>query len=231
VNKTKIEWADYTWNPIKGLCPEACWYCYARAMYRRFKMDPKLRLDYKELIEPMFYDGPGRIFVGSTMELFHPRIAERWRTRIFEVIASLPGLTFIILTKRPERIDRAMPDNVWLGVSCDGSDWERDDARISVLEQMTKAKVRFISYEPLLGSPRYWGHWRGGRMDRVHWIIAGKLTGRRPRDIGSFPSYDVMVRGHVETLVALAHRDGIPIFLKDNLKGIWPGPLIQEFPR
>ena len=232
MQKSKIEWTDYTWNPIEGLCPEACWYCYGRAIYKRFKLDERLEFHVtRGEIAKMGRLSPSRIFICSTMEMFHPQVEAPWRDKIFQTIEMFSELTFIILTKRPERIDRPMPDNVWLGVTCDGSDWERDDKRISVLEQMTKAKVRFISYEPLLGSPRYWGQWRGGRMDRVHWVIAGKLTGRCPKDIGKFPSYDDMVRGYVKTLVALARRDGIPIFLKNNLKDIWPGPLIQEYPR
>lgn len=28
MNKTKIEWADYTINPVKGLCPMACPVCF-----------------------------------------------------------------------------------------------------------------------------------------------------------------------------------------------------------
>lgn len=35
MNKTKIEWADYTWNPITG-CLHGCEYCYARKITDRF---------------------------------------------------------------------------------------------------------------------------------------------------------------------------------------------------
>jgi protein gp37 len=35
MNKTKIEWADYTWNPVTG-CLHGCPYCYARGIARRF---------------------------------------------------------------------------------------------------------------------------------------------------------------------------------------------------
>jgi protein gp37 len=35
MNKTRIEWADYTWNPITG-CLHGCAYCYARRTARRF---------------------------------------------------------------------------------------------------------------------------------------------------------------------------------------------------
>jgi len=37
MNKTKIEWCDYTWNPITG-CLHGCDYCYARRIAKRFKM-------------------------------------------------------------------------------------------------------------------------------------------------------------------------------------------------
>ena len=43
MNLTKIEWCDYTINPVKGLCPMACSYCYARRMYKRFKWNPEIR--------------------------------------------------------------------------------------------------------------------------------------------------------------------------------------------
>ncbi len=35
MNKTKIEWTDYTWNPVVG-CKNGCWYCYAKRMNDRF---------------------------------------------------------------------------------------------------------------------------------------------------------------------------------------------------
>ncbi len=36
MNKTKIEWCDYTWNPATG-CYHGCPYCYARVIANRFK--------------------------------------------------------------------------------------------------------------------------------------------------------------------------------------------------
>lgn len=35
MDKTKIEWADSTWNPITG-CHHKCPYCYARGIANRF---------------------------------------------------------------------------------------------------------------------------------------------------------------------------------------------------
>jgi len=36
MNKTKIDWADSTWNPVTG-CLHGCEYCYARKIAERFK--------------------------------------------------------------------------------------------------------------------------------------------------------------------------------------------------
>ncbi|WP_339060070.1 DUF5131 family protein [Tepidibacillus marianensis] len=35
MNKTRIEWADYTWNPVTG-CLHRCQYCYASKQVERF---------------------------------------------------------------------------------------------------------------------------------------------------------------------------------------------------
>ncbi|HEY0087397.1 MAG TPA: DUF5131 family protein, partial [Candidatus Lokiarchaeia archaeon] len=35
MNRTKIEWTDYSWNPITG-CLHNCWYCYAKKLFTRF---------------------------------------------------------------------------------------------------------------------------------------------------------------------------------------------------
>lgn len=49
MNKTKIEWADYTWNPVTG-CLHGCEYCYAEKVARRFggHMDPDRFEDHPE---------------------------------------------------------------------------------------------------------------------------------------------------------------------------------------
>jgi len=215
MNRTKIDWADFSWNPIKGLCPEACWYCYARRMYRRFGMNPRLRLDYKELVAPAAILKPARIFVCSTMELFHPRIPEAWRMEIFNIIASLSSLTFVVLTKHPENITKAMPDNVWLGVSVTGvEDW---DDRVRALAR-AQARVKFVSIEPFIGQTPFFMVIR-----EFDWLIVGRLTGHgHKHDPKKFEIWN---------LIRQARELGIPIFLKENLKEIWPGPLIQEYPK
>lgn len=219
MNKTKIEWADYTWNPIKGICPEGCWYCYARRIYERFKLDPKPWLDIAELNMALKTRRTGkRVFVCSTFELFNPVADGQWRDYIFDVINRRRDLTFIILTKRPERIDRPMPPNVWLGVSLTGERTEEYD-RIKWL-LTSEAQVKFVSFEPLL---------RRFDIDELFddmipdWIIVGRLTGHGEK-------FDPPLHA-IDDIVGYAGGEAIPLFLKNNLGDIWPGRLIQEWPR
>lgn len=232
MNKTKIEWTrgpsgepGYSWNPIKGLCPEACWYCYARAIYKRFQLVPEPWLDIAELNMALHTKRTDkRVFVCSTFEIFSPvadTIHERgwsWRDYIFDVIDRRRDLTFIILTKRPERIDRPMPPNVWLGVSLTGehsSEYERYAALAKA-----EAQVKFVSFEPLF---------RQFDLDELFddmtpdWIIVGRMTGRGERRDPSFRA--------IEDIVDYAAGEGVPLFMKNNLKDIWARPLIQEFPK
>jgi len=220
MNKTKIEWADYTWNPIKGLCPVGCWYCYARKMHTRFGLGKKYflegenerLLDDRELWAPRKIKKPSRIFVCSTYEIFHPA-ADFARDEIFKEIKACHWHTFIILTKYPQNIDRSMPENVWLGVTISGL----EDSWRGVRLFNAKAKIKFVSYEPLLSFPLSMPP--GG----MNWIIIGKLTGHGKK-------YDPPKRW-VENLVDTARALDYPIFLKNNLKEIWGEPLIQELPK
>ena len=107
-----------------------------------------------------------------------------------------------------------MPDNVWLGVSVTGEDNDKDFNRIKKL-QKSKAKIKFISYEPLLNIP-FMG------ISNIDWMIIGRLTGHGHK-------YDPP-KDRIENMVEIAKEENIPIFLKDNLKEIWEEPLIQEFP-
>ena len=206
-----IGWADLSWNPIKGICPVGCWYCYAAKIYKRFHLKEKLSFDYKELMAPVKYAGPARIFVCSTMEIFHPSVPKLWRDEIFNVITALRSLTFIILTKLPENIDRPMPPNVWLGVSMTGPEdlWRWKEL------QKHMATVRFISAEPLL-TPYTMG------APFPDWLILGRLTGHGKKDD---PSLDML-----KWIYADCQREKVRLFMKSNLSEIWPWKLIQEFP-
>jgi len=217
MNKTKIEWTDMTWNPMKGLCPMGCWYCYARRFYQRFKWNPEIRLDKKELLKPLKIKKPKKIFVCSTIELFHPDIPKDYRDSVFEIIKKTPQHTYQVLTKLPAFVDREMPANVWLGASLECLEYP-DILRILYLVRDCNAKIKFISLEPWLDySIR---HLR--ILSLIDWLIIGGITGVK----GNRPTKEQIAK-----VVEIAHENNIPVFIKDNLADIWGEPLIQEFPK
>ena len=52
MKRTKIDWADSTWNPVTG-CLHGCAYCYADRMARRFGCHMKPETDYPVLDYPV----------------------------------------------------------------------------------------------------------------------------------------------------------------------------------
>jgi len=53
MNKTKIEYCDYTWNPVTG-CLHNCWYCYAAKIANRFGKSNNSKSKIHELV---YHDG------------------------------------------------------------------------------------------------------------------------------------------------------------------------------
>jgi protein gp37 len=128
MNKTKIEWTDYTSNPIKAerisdgkrghYCTKVSagrLNCYAERINRRFgtgldytaENADKIRfvLDEKELLKILrTRQTAKRIFIGDMTDIFHPKVPFEFVDKIFAVAAMRPDLTFQILTKRPERM-------------------------------------------------------------------------------------------------------------------------------
>ena len=211
-----IGWCDYTWNPVKGKCPVACPYCYARRIYDRFHYDPTIRLDEKELQAPFKLKGSSRIFVGSTIELFGNWILSEWLERILEVVTQLPQHTFIFLSKCPERFKFFdFPDNCWTGTTITREGPTKDYRMRHAWK--SPARVHFYSFEPLHSSIKQ------GTFAFLSWMIIGAETGNR---IGKITPKEEWI----QELIDFANREEVPIFMKDNLKPYWNGVLRQEFP-
>lgn len=203
MNKTNIEWCDYTVNPVKGLCPMACSYCYARRMYKRFKWNPNIRAGWQVIGE--LPSKPSRIFVGSTIELFGEWVKHEWMREIMQWPARYPQHTFIFLTKQPQNLTKfsPFPENCWVGVSAVNS-----FKAIEGLEYLdeVEADIKFLSLEPLLDWQPGLIHFTG---DVINWLIIGQQT---PVKLSTMPK-----PGWVEEIIQSADKANIPVFLKDNL--------------
>lgn len=59
MNKSKIDWCDFSWNPVTG-CRRGCGYCYAKKQALRFAGDPRVNVTDPQIKAE---DGPcGRIY-------------------------------------------------------------------------------------------------------------------------------------------------------------------------
>lgn len=211
MNKTKIEWTDYSWNPITG-CDHGCWYCYAKRLFHRFGRSFKPAFHPNRLGQPAKVKKPSKVFVCSVSDLFAPWTKNGWREAVLASIVHCPiKHTFQLLTKNPERInkDYIFPRNVWVGTTVT----QMSEAKNIDEIRKVRAGIRFVSFEPLLGSMKK------ADLGGIEWIIVGKLTGSRKVKLES---------EWVEEIIEKARHWSIPLFLKDNLN--WPKK-IQEFPK
>lgn len=185
--KSKIEWTEQTWNPATGCSKisEGCRNCYAETMARRLKAMGlkgyengfKLTLQPDRLDEPLNRKKPTIYFVNSMSDIFHERIPEEYIRQVFDVIKICSWHTFQVLTKRAERMSHFfkthdVPKNAWLGVTVEN---KKDGVpRIDFLRRI-KARVRFLSMEPLLEDL--------GPVDLsgIQWTIVGGESGPKAR--------------------------------------------------
>jgi protein gp37 len=179
VNKTAIEWCDFTWNPVTG-CLHGCPYCYARRIAERFAPGAGLRDDCTQpgnglheirrrsgnaadgwrygfaptlhshrLTEPYRLKKPARIFVSSMGDLFGSWVPREWILDVTATVRDCPQHTFLFLTKNPARYAE-FDFPANVWIGTTVEDQTRADERIPLLLQ-TPAAVRFASLEPLLG--------------------------------------------------------------------------------
>lgn len=215
MHRTKIDWCDYSWNPVWG-CRNACSYCYARKTARRFGESFEPHWKQKNFDRPM-PKRPARIFVNSMSDVAHWEPA--WLDLVLVRIRENPGQRFLFLTKSPAFYARrglrcgSWPTNCWLGATATtarelliAQDW------LESLENLV-----FLSLEPILERiPPEALH--PGAAD---WLILGAETGSRAGRV-------VPEREWIAALAAAAPP--APLFMEESLRAIWGGPLVQQVP-
>jgi protein gp37 len=218
---TSIEWTDATWNPVAGctVISPGCTNCYAMRMaarldamgmkkYRgltrksgkRAVWTGKVRLDQKALDIPAGWKKPRRIFVNSMSDLFHQGVPAEFVAAVWSAMLATPQHIYQILTKRPDRmadITSSLPvlSNVWLGTSVESTDYLN---RIDELRKVNAA-IRFVSFEPLLGSVA------AADLADIHWAIVGGESGPRSRP---------MLEEWVDEIEAACRESGTAFFFK-----------------
>ena len=223
---TSIEWVKspdgtqgYSANPIKGICPRDCKdnqgksYCYARRLYDRFGWDKTIRIDIEELLAIERHKKPAGIFLGSTFELFWGGLERFWQDSIFRTIRNCPQHRFYLLTKEPQNLVKFSPfsENCFVGVSA--TNQQHSDKALQYLLNIN-AKIKFISYEPLLEPIHFWGGAFLNGKPYINWVIIGQCT---PVKQSTQPKIE-----WVREIIEAADKAEIPVFLKYNLVGLLP---------
>lgn len=234
--QSAIEWTEKTYNPWQG-CTQVsagCDLCYMFREKRRWGQDPEIVVRSKPhtFNAPLRWKEPAFVFTCSWSDWFH-KAADAWRPEAWEIVRRTPHLTYQILTKRPGRIMRHLPEdwgegypNVWLGVSVE------DQSVAHRIKQLlaVPARLRFLSCEPLIGPlslrefPPFIAHMGAAAIECEHgfdacptcdrgidWVIAGGESGAGWRE--TKPEWLRTLRDEC----AEAH---VPFFLKQL--GGWP---------
>jgi protein gp37 len=213
--RTKIEWTDTTWNPVRG-CTKispGCTHCYAETFAERFrgvKGHPyeqgfDLRLVPEKLLEPFSWTEPSMVFVNSMSDLFQDGVPDDYILRVVNVMMAADWHVYQVLTKRSERLRDMLGDvlrfassarHIWWGVSVE--DIRYGVPRIEHLRS-APAAIRFLSIEPLLEDL--------GVIDlsEIDWVIVGGESG-----MGARP----MEESWVSSLLRQSRKASVPFFFK-----------------
>jgi protein gp37 len=213
--ESSIEWTDATWNPVRGCTKisDGCKHCYAETFAERFrgvKGHPyeqgfDLRLVPEKLAEPLRWRSPKMIFVNSMSDLFHEKVSDDYVVAVAKVMVTANWHTYQVLTKRSKRLRdllnsslrfAADQKHIWWGISAENRKYGLP--RIEHLRR-TKAKVRFLSVEPLLEDLGKFD------LDGINWVIVGGESG---------PGARPMKREWVVSVRDQCKRQRVPFFFK-----------------
>lgn len=197
--QSAIEWTDGTFNPWTGCerVSPACAHCYAADLAKRwtkrdiwdtgefvFRAESYWRKPRSWNAQAQAARQPMFVFCASMSDVFQDAdVLVPHRERLWEEISSTPWLVWLLLTKRPENIERMLPwpeapENVWLGTSVENA---RQSWRARAVVEVP-APVHFLSCEPLLGSLfRSGGNRQPLDLDDIEWVIGGGESGPRFR--------------------------------------------------
>jgi protein gp37 len=135
-----------------------------------------LTLRPERLRQPLAWKRPRMIFVNSMSDLFHKEIRRSFISAVFETMEKADWHIFQILTKRSSLLQKYLndryangtaPAHMWFGVSV-----ENDQATSRIVHlQKSRAKVRFLSIEPLIAPV--------GKLSLydIDWVIVGGESG------------------------------------------------------
>ena len=222
-NKAKgnmYPFVDATWNPIRGICPHQCSYCYCRRFWTTdtFNTPPRI---IEASFETKFSPGE-RIFAGSSIDVFAAEIPAEWISRVLDFCRKADRTVFLFQTKNPGRFKEfKLGPNFMIAATIETNIYSRKitgeapaPAMRAVAMQDIQHKAKMISIEPIM------------KFDEE--IMMDWITKIAPL----FVSIGADSKGHglpeptaeeTESLIARIEAAGIEVVRKDNLTRITEG--------
>lgn len=129
--RSRIEWTDATWNPVRG-CDKVspgCKHCYAETFAERFRgivghpyeNGFDLRLVPGKLGQPLSWRRPRRIFVNSMSDLFHEAVPIDYIASVGAVMRQADWHVYQVLTKRHRRMKHLLAGDLqWMSALPNG---------------------------------------------------------------------------------------------------------------
>ena len=214
------------WNPWHGCikCSEGCQNCY---VYRLDGMRGRSGADiYRTKTGfryPLSKDRSGRTKIQSGERIsvcmtsdFFLEEADAWRGEAWDIMRARSDVVFLLLTKRPERIRRCLPEdwgdgweNLFLNVTCENQ--KRADERIPLLLELP-FRHKGLHCAPLLGPIRIGGYLDSGQIEQV--TCGGEnYGGSRPCD---FDWVKALREECVSRDITFCFMETGTVFLKDG---------------
>ena len=257
MNKSKIDWCDFSWNPVTG-CRMGCPYCYAAKQSQRFsgdvrlnKMSPQMQHDSDDryiLDAPFMNNAKGRVIPCPAG--FEPTL-HRYR---LPMPAQKKKPANIFTCSMADLMAPWTPAKWIVDVydACEAAPWHN-------YLFLTKYPQRYEQLDTLALLPHLENFWYGAtitrsvELDRMRYFPQG--VNRfisiepilEPIDFDSRPPVDWIIVGAetgnrrekvkpekrwIESIIKTARSAGIPVLMKHSkeLEKIWGKKLIQEFP-
>jgi len=272
---TNIPYLDEVWNLTRGCTKVSagCKNCYAERLLRRFctdtltgdyrfdgfKADCPIELcDDKVLDRPLHWRKPRRVGVCFMSDLFHEKVPDEFLDKVFAVMALTPQHTYVLLTKRPERMReylrredhaelvyqaaRHLRSLGWPTGSYVVPSWplpnvwlgvsvenqQAADERIPLLLE-TPAEHRWVSAEPLLGPVDLHLYLPPYAGSGIDWVAVGGESGPHSRSMEQHWLAQVLLDCNVAAVPAYAKQDSGP---RPGMQGRIPDALwaVKQLP-
>ena len=256
MNKTKIEYCHYTWNPVTG-CLHICGYCYARKITRRFSGIGYPRcgedvwgFDLVELDEPYIWCDENN----AKHRIAYPAdFAPTFHKYKLNEPSQVKTPSIILVCSMADLFGRWLPD-AWI------------DAVFDACAAAPHHKYLFLTKNP----KRYIELHKTGKLPQKHyygWTVTDKSNTHRniliEKGYNTFVSFEPLLddpcyfdnaqakltswaiigsmtgplrakytprREWIEKIVQHCQYAEIPVFMKNNTADVWGEPLLQQTP-